>query len=180
VIDISVHGFTVRVPDRLFLIVIAGILGTVIASSVTSRLTPVMGALSPGGFTKNDCTRSERRSDMMNILRSFVLSMGDLGYGGSIFFYSIIEKCNIFLEFCNLVLIFVVEDDSFLGYEDDIEIEFFERSEREIIESPPEEVAIDTPSCMFSWEDKCASPMGWFGWHNIRNEHIRKERFSLR
>jgi hypothetical protein len=150
VIDTSVHGFTVRAPERVFFRVIAGILGIVSVSSAMARLTHVMGSLLPAGFTKNDCTRSDRSMAMMNILRSFALSMGDLGYGGSIFFYSIIEKCNIFLEFCNLILIFVVEDDTFLGYEDDIEIEFCERPEREIVESPSEEVAIDAPSCMLA------------------------------
>jgi hypothetical protein len=107
-----------------------------------------MGSLLPAGFTKNDCTRSDRSIAMMNILRSFALSMGDLGYGWSIFPYSTIEKCNIFLEFCNLILIFVIEDDPFLGDEDDIEVEPLECSEGEIVESPSEKITIDAPTGM--------------------------------
>jgi hypothetical protein len=148
VIDTSLHGFTVRAHESVFLIVIVGILGIVRVSSAIATLTHVMDSVLPAGFTKNDWTNSDRSIAMMNILRSFALSMGDLGYRWSIFLYGTIEKCNIFLEFCNLILIFVIEDDPLLRYEDDIEIESIECSEGEIIESPSKEIAIDAPTCM--------------------------------
>ena len=36
------------------------------------------------------------------------------------FFYFSIQECYVFFEFCNMFAIFVVEDRSFFGNEDDI------------------------------------------------------------
>jgi hypothetical protein len=78
------------------------------------------------------------------------ITMPSILFSSSIFFvYFLHEELYVFLEFRKVCFIFVIENCSLFWNEDYIEREIFYIWEGDIVESPPPEVAIHTPTSYF-------------------------------
>jgi len=113
-------------------------------------------------------------------LRSFILSIRIKCKDKLFFiFYDFVEELYIFFEFCKVCFIFVIENCSFFGYENDIERQISKVLKRYIIESSSPEVPVHTSACNLGGEEYANSPMFYFVFEYICDEHIRKERLSF-
>jgi hypothetical protein len=124
----------------------------------------------------------EIKNAMMNMLKMRSLSIGGILEFLSFWMLFIvfsnfsIEELYIFFEFYQVERVAIVEDGSFLCYEYNIEREWVEAREWEIIKSSSPEIPIYTSFGTFRRQEYPTSSMISFVGKGIGNPYIRKER----
>lgn len=94
-----------------------------------------------------------------------------------IFDNGFVEKDNIFFKFCKHIRIPMIKLNSFFRNKYNILFYFTKKLKRKIIKAPSPKISIHTSFCAFSRKEYSCSSVRFFVMQDIRNEHIRKERF---
>lgn len=185
--DISWHGLMMISPVDVFFASMTGIFGMTTWSfcilSTSHHCICFAGWLVP----KKYWTPSERRKAKRKRFMSLILSMMFLSKGLVIFLCDsrwfsnlFLKEYNVFLKFCNLFSIFMIENNSFFYREYNISYHILSKISKNVIKRSSPKISIDASFCCFWWEDDTSLSCSFSWIEDICRQNIRKERFSFR